>query len=661
MSTSERGLVGGLPSGAPDELAARPEIAGAPSVPHGGATNAGLGDAGLPDVGVLTQMANEFFRALPGAGPQQSVSAALAGGNLDARPPQYGASLPGISSVPSRAGFPGATEAGVAAFLPESLADGVQGISLPAPSVAPATISATSPAAVASEASSANRYVEAGSSSPFGLPLPFFEASLPLFGVAVPSIPPMAGLPSESEARQALEFASPFYFLQDAGALGGGLPVAGSPGGRSAAAPTVSSGLDAGFLPDLQLPRGQFEVGSVRKDFPILRETVNGRPLIWLDNAATTQKPQAVIDRISYFYEHENSNIHRAAHELAARATDAYEDAREKVRHFLNAGTTKEIVFVRGATEAINLVAQGWGRRHIQAGDEIVVSQIEHHANIVPWQMLCAEKGARLRVIPVDDDGQILLDEYEKLLGPKTKLVSVTQVSNALGTVTPAAKMVQMAHRYGAKALVDGAQAVSHMRVDVQSLDCDFYVFSGHKVFGPTGIGVLFGKSDALADTPPWQGGGNMIVDVTFEKTVYQPPPARFEAGTGNIADAVGLGAAIDYLDHIGMENIERHEHDLLLYATKHLLTIPGLRLIGTAKEKAGVLSFVLDGFKTEEVGAALNREGIAVRSGHHCAQPTLRRFGLETTVRPSLALYNNCEDIDAMIAALRRLKSVGA
>jgi cysteine desulfurase/selenocysteine lyase len=306
-------------------------------------------------------------------------------------------------------------------------------------------------------------------------------------------------------------------------------------------------------------------------------------------------------------------------------------------------------------------VAQAWGRRHIGKDDEIVITWIEHHANIVPWQMLAAEKGARLRVAPVDDDGQVLLDEFEKLLGPKTKLVSVTQVSNALGTITPAHQMVQMAHRYGARVLVDGAQAVSHMPIDVQSLDCDFYVFSGHKVFAPTGIGVLYGKPDALAEMPPWQGGGNMIVDVTFEKTIYQPPPSRFEAGTGNIADAVGLGAAIDYLDHIGMANIARYEHELLVYATKGLLTVPGLHIIGTAKEKAGVLSFVLDGFKTEEVGAALNREGIAVRSGHHCAQPTLRRFGVETTVRPSLALYNNYDDIDCLIAALFRLKRLGA
>ncbi len=495
-------------------------------------------------------------------------------------------------------------------------------------------------------------------SSPFSLPMPEFDHSLfPSFAAGVPTLPPLSPLLNENDARAALTESSSLYFLEDSGLL-----TASDKAQKNASVPEPKSAMShPAAVGDLKLPRQQFDIGSVRRDFPILNERVNGRPLIWLDNAATTQKPQSVIDRISYFYEHENSNIHRAAHDLAARATDAYEDARTKVAHFLNASSSKEIVFVRGATEAINLVAQAWGRRHINKGDEIVISWIEHHANIVPWQMLCAEKGACLRVAPVDDDGQILLDEYEKLLSPKTRLVSFTHVSNALGTMTPAHQMVQMAHRYGARVLVDGAQAVSHMPTDVQSLDCDFYVFSGHKVFAPTGIGVLYGKPEVLAETPPWQGGGNMIVDVTFEKTTYQPPPGRFEAGTGNIADAVGLGAAIDYLDHIGMPNIARYEHELLVYATQGLLRVPGLRIIGTAKEKAGVLSFVLAGFRTEEVGAALNREGIAVRSGHHCAQPTLRRFGVETTVRPSLALYNSFEDIDALIAALFRLKSLGA
>ena len=399
-----------------------------------------------------------------------------------------------------------------------------------------------------------------------------------------------------------------------------------------------------------------FDVNVIRRDFPILQEQVNGKQLIWLDNAATTQKPRQVIDRISYFYEHENSNIHRAAHELAAKATDAYEGAREKVRSFLNARSVNEIVFVRGATEAINLVAKSWGEQYLQAGDEIIVSHLEHHANIVPWQQLAAKKGLKIKVIPVDDDGQIILGEYLKLLGPKTRLVSFTQVSNALGTVTPAHQIVQLAHAAGAKVLVDGAQSVSHMRVDVQALNADWFVFSGHKVFAPTGIGVLYGKEALLNETQPWQGGGNMIVDVTFEHTQYHKAPGRFEAGTGNIADAVGLGAAIDYVTRLGMDAIAQYEHYLLDYATGLLKQVPGLRLIGTARDKASVLSFVLAGYKTEEVGAALNEEGIAVRSGHHCAQPILRRFGVEGTVRPSLAFYNTCAEVDVLVNTLHRL-----
>jgi cysteine desulfurase/selenocysteine lyase len=411
------------------------------------------------------------------------------------------------------------------------------------------------------------------------------------------------------------------------------------------------------LVDDLGLSSTSFDVEAIRRDFPILREQVNGRPLIWLDNGATTQKPQSVIDRLTYFYQHENSNVHRAAHELAARSTDAYESAREKTRRFLNAGAPREIVFVRGATEAINLVAQSWGRRNIQKDDEIVITWLEHHANIVLWQMLCAEKGVRLRVAPVDDSGQVMLDEYEKLLGPKTRLVSIAHVSNALGTVVPVKEMVEAAHRHGARALVDGAQAVSHMRVDVQAINCDFYVFSGHKVFAPTGIGVVYGRSEVLDNMPPWQGGGNMIQDVTFEKTLYQPSPQRFEAGTGNIADAVGLGAAIDYLDRVGIVNVSRHEHMLLTYATAALQQIPGLRIIGTAKEKAGVISLVMDGLRTEEIGDYLNRKGIAVRGGHHCAQPILRRFGLESTLRATFALYNTCEEVDALVAALWDLR----
>ena len=399
-----------------------------------------------------------------------------------------------------------------------------------------------------------------------------------------------------------------------------------------------------------------FDVNAIRRDFPILNERVNDRPLAWFDNAATTHKPQAVIDRLAYFYAHENSNIHRAAHALAARATDAYEGARRKVQQFIGAASVEEIIFVRGTTEGINLIASSWGEANIAAGDEIVVSQLEHHANIVPWQMLAERKGAKLRVIPVDDSGQVILDEFKRLLSDKTRLVAVTQVSNALGTVVPVKEIVDIAHRAGAKALVDGAQSVSHMRVDVRDIDADFFVFSGHKIFGPTGIGAVYAKREILEDMPPYQGGGNMIRDVSFEKTVYHAPPTRFEAGTGNIADAVGLGAALDYVQRIGIENIGRYEHELLAYATQQLQPIKGVRLIGTAREKASVLSFVLDAYSTDEVGQALNQEGIAVRTGHHCAQPILRRFGLEATVRPSLAFYNTCEEVDRFIAVVQRL-----
>jgi cysteine desulfurase/selenocysteine lyase len=632
MSTSER-----QPMDDANDLLGRAEV---PLAPAGA----------LPDIAMMTQLANEFFRALPGSSSlpaaDQPVSAMpIAAPALGAQRPQFGAALPGMPAVPSLPATPAVPAK--ERFPAEGAAYRISGTSGTPFETASLPIAGASDAFPAiSPYFSQNARTE-NLVSPFSMPLPAFDASLsafePLF--RTPSLP-VEDRTGEI-ASSATKPASSLYFLDDAGMQG-----------RPSTA--TDSTVRSGSTPELHMPRRQFDIGSVRRDFPILRERVNGKPLIWLDNAATTQKPQSVIDRISYFYEHENSNIHRAAHELAARATDAYEDARSKVAHFLNASSSKEIVFVRGATEAINLVAQGWGRRHIHKGDEILITWIEHHANIVPWQMLANETGAILRVAPVDDDGQILLDEYEKLLGPRTRLVSLTQVSNALGTITPAHQMVQMARRYGARVLVDGAQAVSHMPIDVQSLDCDFYVFSGHKVFAPTGIGVLYGKPDALADMQPWQGGGNMIVDVTFEKTIYQPPPSRFEAGTGNIADAVGLGAAIDYLDQIGMANIARYEHELLVYATEGLRTVPGLRILGTAKEKAGVLSFVLDGFRTEEVGAALNSEGIAVRSGHHCAQPTLRRFGVETTVRPSLALYNDVDDIDALVAGLIRLKRQG-
>jgi cysteine desulfurase/selenocysteine lyase len=480
--------------------------------------------------------------------------------------------------------------------------------------------------------------------------LPAFDfGEIPQIGIgAFPALPGGLSLASAPGAA--------YYFANEAASLAAGPAAPAALAPTTAAVPATAGAYSPDVVSKVPASPGLFSAEAIRCDFPILEERVHGRRLVWLDNAATTQKPNAVIERIADYYRHENSNIHRAAHTLAARATDAYEAAREKVRRFLGASSASDIVFVRGATEGINLVAQGWGRRHVGAGDEIVITWLEHHSNIVPWQMLCSERGAKLRVVPVDDDGQVLPDEYEKLLGPRTRLVAITHVSNALGTVVPVAEMTAIAHRHGARVLVDGAQAVSHMPVDVQAIGCDFYVFSGHKVFAPTGIGAVYGRPEALAETPPWQGGGNMIADVTFEKTVYQPPPARFEAGTGNIADAVGLGAAIDYLDRVGMHNVGRHEQELLAHATRGLQSIPGLRLIGTAHEKAGVLSFVLDRWRPDEVGAALDEAGIAVRSGHHCAQPALRRFGLEASVRPSLALYNTHGDIDALVEVVGAL-----
>lgn len=420
------------------------------------------------------------------------------------------------------------------------------------------------------------------------------------------------------------------------------------------------TGYEPQVVPQLDIAPEGFDAERLRDDFPILSERVHGQRLVWLDNGATTQKPQCVIDRISYFYEHENSNVHRTAHTLAGRATDAYEGARDKIRRFLNARSADEIVFVRGATEGMNLLANTFGEQKVGEGDEILISWLEHHANIVPWQMLCQRKGAKLKVAPVDDSGQIILSEFERLITPRTKLISFTQVSNALGTITPAAEMIEIAHRHGVPVILDGAQGVLHMQVDVQQLDPDFYVFSGHKMFAPTGIGAVYGKKEHLDKMPPWQGGGNMIDCVQFDRTTYQDPPWRFEAGTGNIADAVGLGAAVDYVTKVGMHNIAAHEHELLLYGTEGLLQIPGLRLIGTATNKAAVMSFDLAGHKAEDVGAYLDQQGIAVRAGHHCAQPILRRFGVNATVRPSLALYNTHEDLDRLFKALHRLTGGG-
>ena len=643
-------------------------------------------------------MANAMFAALPGTPPS---------------------SLPGVASglvpgaqFPANIAPPGSPLASPAGFGPSVPGTPIPQGQIPGANVLPA--SPTQLPSLANRAPALLPHAVAGNGVPDTVyaVAPAFE---PRVGGTVLGVPQQVGAPAGPAAAPA--GASPFYFLNNsfghpsAGAAPSisapsqvlpPLPLAGegwgeglrpSQGAGSPLTPTLSPEgrgsqpqvqgsekpqfyfvdavrLPNGFVtPAKPDPRGAdavpqagsgqhppFDVNAVRRDFPVLQERVNGKQLVWFDNAATTHKPQSVIDRIAYFYAHENSNIHRAAHELAARATDAYEGARERVRQFINAPEVEEVIFVRGTTEAINLVAKSWGGQHVGEGDEIIVSNLEHHANIVPWQQLAAAKGAKLCVIPVDDSGQVLLDEYRKLLNDRTKIVAVTQVSNALGTVVPVKEIVELAHRAGAKALVDGAQSVSHMRVDVQDLGADFFVFSGHKVFGPTGIGVVWGKREVLEDMPPWQGGGNMIADVTFEKTVFQPIPNKFEAGTGNIADAVGLGAAIDYVNKVGIENIARYEHDLLVYGMRQLGAIPGVRLIGTAADKASVMSFVLDGYTTEEVGHALNDEGIAVRTGHHCAQPILRRFGVETTVRPSLAFYNTFDEVDRLVAVVRRL-----
>lgn len=406
---------------------------------------------------------------------------------------------------------------------------------------------------------------------------------------------------------------------------------------------------------------GGYDVDKVRADFPILDRQVHGHPLVYLDNAATTQKPQAVLDALSHYYTRSNANVHRGVHLLSESATKAYEGARTTIQGFLNAADPSEIVFVRGTTEAINLVAQTYGRRHVGAGDEIVISEMEHHSNIVPWQMLCEEKGARLRIAPINDDGELLLEEFERLLSAKTKFVSVVHISNVLGTANPIRQIVQMAHHWNVPVLVDGAQAVLHGKVDMRALDCDFYAFSGHKIYGPTGIGVLYGKRELLDAMPPYQGGGDMIQSVTFEKTLYNRLPYKFEAGTPHIAGAVGLGAAIDYVNRIGLNAIAAYEHALLIYATEALRSVPEVRLIGTAKEKASVLSFVLEGIHPHDIATILDQQGIAIRSGHHCAQPLMQRFGIAATARASLAAYNTTEEVDALVAGIHKVMEVFA
>jgi cysteine desulfurase/selenocysteine lyase len=643
------------------------------------------------DTGALAQLATALFRSLPGSATPQPPSTATfgaqppttwaPGGSPLASPAGFSPNvpgtpiptgqIPGTNLLPSAPGTVLALGHRAEALRPHAVAgNGVPDqafAALPAyeprlghatdgvPQATAADAATLRPAAPATDgavpqtgstaaphagldALSQQAVAALGNSGPAsGTP---FVPGIPSGLLATPAAP-AATLPGSSHA------AAPQFYFVDAVQLPSGFvtPAKAHPHGEQASTPQAQADRHPGF-----------DVQAVRRDFPILQERIHGKQLVWLDNAATTHKPRQVIERIAHFYAHENSNIHRAAHTLAARATDAYEHAREVVRRFIHAPDVNEVIFVRGTTEAINLVAKAWGGQNVGGGDEIIVSHLEHHANIVPWQQLAQAKGAKLRVIPVDDQGQIRLDAYEKLLNDRTKIVAIGHVSNVLGTVVPVKEVVARARARGITTLVDGAQSIAHTPVDVQDIGADFFVFSGHKIFAPTGIGVLWGRRAVLEAMPPWQGGGNMIADVTFEKTVFQPLPNTFEAGTGNIADAVGLGAALEYVERIGIAAISRYEHALVDYGMQQLATIPGLRLIGTVPGKASVLSFTLEGYTTEEVGKALNAEGIAVRTGHHCAQPILRRFGVETAVRPSLAFYNTFEEVDLLVREVRKL-----
>jgi len=618
-----------------------------------------VGAPGL-DAATLDRITSNLLGPIPGAAAPESAStaaltaartaspiAATSGlpgptaGVSSAASPFPGAPIPGspyfdaavhqsqipapasIAAAGAQTAIPGAAVAGVpsAVAIPESpyFDAGIHQSQIPAPT----SIAAAAPQTAIPEAPAGSIPMHGTAPVDWTTPLPanveIHDGSIPrpFDDAPLSGKPPTGGAPS-------------YYFLTPV--------LATSP---NASAPTFS--------------RRLFDVNDIRRDFPVLEERVHGKRLVWLDNAATTQKPQAVIDRLVHYYSHEYSNVHRGAHELAARSTDAYESAREKVQRFLGAGSAEEIVFVRGTTEAVNLVAASYGGKFLGEGDEIVLSTLEHHSNIVPWQFLAQRVGAVIRVVPVTDRGEVLLSDFERTLTTKTKFVSLTHVSNALGTILPVREMIQIAHRRGAKVLIDGAQAVSHFPVNVQGLDADFYALSGHKLFGPSAIGVLYGKKALLDEMPPWQGGGNMIQRVTFDNSTFADPPQRFEAGTAALGPAVGLGAAVDYLDRIGMQNVAVHERALLAYATERLARIPGVTLIGTAPEKAGVVSFITDKIPAEEMGKILDQDGIAVRAGHHCAQPTMDRYGLEATVRPSLALYNTHDEIDQLERSVRR------
>jgi len=403
----------------------------------------------------------------------------------------------------------------------------------------------------------------------------------------------------------------------------------------------------------------EYNVERIRADFPILHQKVHGHPLVYLDNAATSQKPRQVIDAITRYYERDNANIHRGVHYLSEKATEDYENSRKTIQEFINAGDSREIIFVRSTTEAINLVAQTYVRQNLRPGDEVLITAMEHHSDIVPWQMICQEKQGKLQVAPINEDGELILEEFERLLTPRTKLVAVAHLSNALGTINPIKRIIEIAHAKNVPVLVDGAQAAPRLPVDVRNLDCDFYAFSGHKIYGPTGIGVLYGKLPILENMPPYQGGGDMISSVAFERTVYNKVPHKFEAGTPDISGPIGLRAALEYINKLGIENIEKHEHELLQYATEQVSVIPGVKLIGTAKQKAGVLSFVMEGVHPHDVGTILDQQGIAIRTGHHCAQPVMHRFGVPATARASFGLYNTKEEIDALVSGIKKVQEV--
>ena len=596
----------------------------------------------------VSELANGIFRE----GPAVAGFAATQGEALDALPGQAANSATDL----------GATTASSAYRVNPALTEFVRFTDVPQAAPGPLGTAASSPSSFILR------------STPVGAPMPG-EVVEPWRHNADPWLPlvprgsfahvPYSGGPMTSEAPS-VQGLREFVNVPPHG-------VEPTDRGRQAPAPDLPG--DAGdssfyFLPQRRRdahetkagPRpgaSGYDDGLIREDFPVLRQRVHGKRLVWLDNAATTQKPQCVIDEVARFYEQDNSNVHRSAHELAARATDAYEGARAKVAALLGARSTQEIIFVRGTTEAINLVAQSYGRAVVGSGDEIVLTTLEHHSNIVSWQLLAKEKGASLKPVRLTDRGDVALDHYASLLGPRTRIVALSHVSNALGTVLPVEAMVAMAKAVGAAVVVDGAQAVPHMPVDVQALGADFYAFSGHKLYGPTGVGALWGRQEVLEEMPPWQGGGSMIKHVDFETSTWNDLPYKFEAGTGSIGPAVGLGRAIDYVTMLGLPHIAAHEQNLLAHGTEALAAIPGLRLIGTSPHKAAVLSFVIEGTHAEDVGRFLDQEGIAVRAGHHCAQPALRHFGLDATVRPSLGLYNTHEDIDVLVAAVSKAAHV--